>query len=170
LKIISAAAPALRNSRFDHNLIGQHHICRIGISRHPLGGAVNRNNIKEVAMRKIISYLAFLLMFLFACCSEPVEPITGEATIEGTIEYYQAPPAIGGECDPDGYIIINPKWISGEPSYSYGRVYLKDGQITNHVSQKVRIGGTLDSLFAGGVETPRRKFPLINVSGIQIIK
>jgi hypothetical protein len=120
-------------------------------------------------MRKKVIYLAILSMFLLAYCSKPVEPISGEATLEGTIEYYQAPPAIGAECDPSGYIINNPKWISGAPSYSYGRVYLKDGQIINHVSQNVRIAGTLDSLFAGGVETPRRRFPLINVSGIQII-
>ena len=38
LKLISAAAPVLWDPRFDHNLIGQHQICRIGISAGPLGG------------------------------------------------------------------------------------------------------------------------------------
>jgi len=30
------AAPVVWDPRFDHNLIGQHQICRIGISAHPL--------------------------------------------------------------------------------------------------------------------------------------
>jgi hypothetical protein len=51
LKVISAAAPVLWDPRFDHNLIGQHQICRIGISRHPLGRAIIYISVRNNTMK-----------------------------------------------------------------------------------------------------------------------
>ena len=108
-----------------------------------------------------------LSLAVFSCKTEPVEPIAGQVTLEGIVASYQAPPAIGGECDPSGYVLLTTRWVTGEPSYSYDRVYLENGQSASYVAQKVRVAGTLDSIFAGGVVTPRRKFPLIHVTRIQ---
>ncbi len=120
-------------------------------------------------MRTNCLYLTIACLLGFACSNEPVQPFTHEARMEGTIVFYQAGPAIGGECDPSGYILQDFRWITGEPSYRYARVYLKDGQSPSFAAQRVCIGGTLDSIMAGGVETPRRKFPLVHVTWIQKI-
>ncbi len=45
--------PLQRDPRFDHDLIGNHQICRIGISAHPLG----RNQPFPYMMKKIITIL-----------------------------------------------------------------------------------------------------------------
>ena len=58
-KIISAAAPVLRDPRFDHNLIGQHQICRIGISVGPLGRIKKMNKIFIPTI--LLSLLVFYL-------------------------------------------------------------------------------------------------------------
>jgi hypothetical protein len=62
LKVFSAAAPALRDPRFDHNLIGQHQICRIGISAHSLAGGANM----KTKIILIISVLSYSVITVFA--------------------------------------------------------------------------------------------------------
>jgi starvation-inducible outer membrane lipoprotein len=72
--------------------------------------------------------------------------------------------AIGGETDPYGYILV------GDDGFR--RLYLAiDGDLRHsslkaYRGQYVRVSGTLGSRSAGGVETPRRTFPVLNVTGI----
>ncbi len=49
--------------------------------------------------------------------------------IEGTVKYFvDSSVWIGGETEPSGYILDNPKWIQGEPSYYFRRVYVTELQ------------------------------------------
>jgi len=111
----------------------------------------------------------FLILILLGC-STPTEQNSNQVISEGTVNYYAAPPAIGGKSDPTGYVIVDTKWSVGEPNYKYGRVYISDGVLSNYVSKRVRVIGTIDSLIAGGTETPRRKYPLIKVVSIEELK
>ncbi|MDP1675407.1 MAG: hypothetical protein Q8L88_00980 [Bacteroidota bacterium] len=115
-------------------------------------------------------YFLFVFILFLTGCSNPAEQNSNQVVSEGTVNYYIAPPAVGGETDPTGYIIANAKWLSGEPKYLHGRVYITDGELSAYVSKRVRVTGTIDSLTAGGVETPERKFPLIKAVSIEEIK
>ncbi len=119
-------------------------------------------------MRTSVS-IATVLVLVFAGCIKPIEPQTNQSIIEGTVEYYTAPPAIGGETDPSGYILADYDWIEGNPKFSNPRVYVTDGDMEPYISKRVRIAGSIDSLFAGGVTTPLRVFPQITILSIEEI-
>ncbi|KPK98342.1 MAG: hypothetical protein AMK75_07055 [Planctomycetes bacterium SM23_65] len=93
--------------------------------------------------------------------------------------------AIGGETDPYGYVL---KGDHQQAMHKYltcpgltkedrkklaplvgKRLYLRmDGSLSGHelkayVGRKVHVTGTLDALSAGGVETPLRHFPVLDV-------
>jgi len=134
----------------------------------PLGRASkNETPQEEVVMKPI--FVSLFLLLSAGGCNKPTEVNVQQAILEGSLSYFQAPPAIGGETDPSGYIIANPKWISGEPNYAYARVYVSNGEPIVYQSEQVRVTGTIDSIFAGGIETPRRKFPLVKISSINAV-
>ena len=110
---------------------------------------------------------SLFLLLSVSGCTKPTDSNAQGAIVEGTLSYFEAPPAIGGETDPSGYVILNQKWVSGEPNYTYARVYVSNGALGLYQSKQVRITGTLDSVFAGGVETPRRQFPLVKATSIE---
>lgn len=85
-----------------------------------------------------------------------------EVSVEGTVRFYiDTLVWIGGECDPSGFILANYNWLKGEPAYPHTRIYLKDSTLALYQSKRVQIVGRLDTVYAGGVETPLRRFPLV---------
>ena len=115
---------------------------------------------------KQLTLCTVILAVLVTCCDKSTGPIKNPVALEGQLTYFTAPPAIGGECDPSGLVLQDANWIQGKPDWSFSRVYVDDGDLDRFQGYHVRVEGTLDSTFAGGVETPRRKFPLIHVAGV----
>jgi hypothetical protein len=74
------AAPVLWDPRFDHNLIGQHQICRIGISRHPLG-----NTYQLRCKMNKNKFLVIVILIVAIGCNHPNNPI-----IPNTESYFTA--------------------------------------------------------------------------------
>jgi len=102
-------------------------------------------------------------LFLFtACNNDGSDNREYEIFIEGSLEYYQDTLFwIGGESDPSGFILSDYSWIYGEPQFSYYRIYV-DGKIdSTYLNNVIEIGGQLETISAGGIETPLRKFPFI---------
>jgi hypothetical protein len=92
------------------------------------------------------------------------------AIVEGTVGYFPPTAAVGGESDPFGFILQNYKFITGSPTYSYSRVYLNGLVDSSYINLQIRVKGKVERLSAGGVETPRRYFPKVDVSEIQAIE
>lgn len=119
-------------------------------------------------------HLAFLICgLLTSSCKDGVGPSPQplEIEVEGSVQYYTDTVAwIGGECDPSGFILSNYRWHRGEPPFIHYRVYIKDSSLVPYISMNVLVQGTLDSIFAGGVETPRRKFPSVEAKNILVIR
>lgn len=129
---------------------------------------------KEVNMGQTILSI-FAIVIGFSACSKPTEtisrnePISKTATLEGTISYFQTEPAMGGETDPSGFFLTNPRWYSGEPAYKYYRVYVS-GQINSILLQRrVRVTGTVDTIKFMGVERGEVLFPNIVIQQITIL-
>ncbi|MFW6061615.1 MAG: hypothetical protein ACOC93_02285 [Planctomycetota bacterium] len=117
------------------------------------------------------------------------------ASLTGEIQLHDPGMAIGGETDPRGYILTGdhgrvarqqvdvPAEITpqererGYPGLiQWGRLYLRhDGSMTSDTlarqrGQQVRVRGTFGLVHAGGVETPARSFPVLNVRSIEPVE
>lgn len=94
------------------------------------------------------------------------EPDLSGPWYAGTVRDFQAPMAIGGESDPSGLIL--------EARDSDQRIYLSmDGNpmhpsLKSYIGKQVRLRGNLRNVTAGGVETPRRTFPMLDVTTIRL--
>jgi len=122
-----------------------------------------------------IIHPAILLCFLLTSsgCKNGTGPIQKplDVQVEGTVRYYIDTVAwIGGEGDPSGFILSNYQWHKGEPPFNHYRVYVKDSSLAPYITMNVLIEGTLDTIFAGGVETPLRRFPLVEARTILVIR
>jgi hypothetical protein len=119
-------------------------------------------------------HLAFLICCLLSSsCKNGAGPSQQplEVEVEGSVQYYTDTLVwIGGEGDPSGFILSNYRWHRGEPTFTHYRVYVKDSSLVPYISMNVLVQGTLDSIFAGGVETPRRKFPFVEAKNILVIR
>ena len=122
----------------------------------------------------------FLILFSFffiskqskipLSCTGPVDNYGKYAIIKGTVDYYiDTLLWVGGECDPEGFILTDYTWIIKEPYYSYYRVYVNSLIDSSYISNKVKIFGKVKTIFAGGIVTPKRKFPMIESDSIAII-
>lgn len=113
----------------------------------------------------IILLLAFVII---ACNHEITDYREYEITIEGRLEYYVDNIFwLGGESDPSGFALSNYLWIYGAPDFNYYRVYVTDKVDSTYLNNQVKISGELETIFAGGIETRLRKFPLIRARKIQ---
>ena len=100
----------------------------------------------------------------------PKEEVLPEVAIAGNVLYYVDTVSwTGGEGDPSGFILTDPNWLSGEPTFTYSRIYLKDSTIGSLAGSRVRITGTLDTIWVGGIQTPRRTFPWIGTTDMTVL-
>jgi hypothetical protein len=87
------------------------------------------------------------------------------------VKYFKGTMAIGGEGDPPGHVIeikedrSSPK----DEISSYSRTYLKGRDFAPFLNKKVKVKGTRSSISVGGIETPKRVFPVIHVKSIEIV-
>lgn len=88
----------------------------------------------------------------------------GQVVMTGTVRYHNAGMAIGGETDPYGTILAD--------NGVYDRLYLRHNgslespAVKEFEGRRVEVAGTMDTVSAGGVETPRRTFPVLVVDRI----
>ena len=120
-----------------------------------------------------VIHLAFLICCLlsFSSCKDGAGPSQQpvEVEVEGSVKYYTDTLTwVGGECDPSGFILSNYRWHRGEPDFNHYRVYVKDSSLATYITMNVLIEGTLDTIFAGGVETPLRRFPFVEAKTILV--
>ena len=110
----------------------------------------------------------------------------------GEVQYHDAGFAIGGETDPYGYILVGNheetierylkqanlceeerKKIASLVYLVPIRLYLRmDGlsehlQIKRYKGRTVKVKSTLGMISAGGIETPLRHFPILNITDIR---
>jgi hypothetical protein len=82
----------------------------------------------------------------------------------GTVQHHDPGVAIGGETDPAGYVLVG--------DHSYDRLYLSVDDRLDHprleayLERRVRVRGPLGRVRAGGVETPERDFPVLEIETI----
>jgi hypothetical protein len=119
-------------------------------------------------MKQIPMYFGIVIIFLFSC-SNPTEIQHNNARLEGTVVYFVEEMAIGGEVDPSGFILTDPKWNFGEPSYAYRRIYLTGLINPAYIQRHVSVEGEVDTLIIRGVERGIRYFPVVEVSIVKII-
>lgn len=90
--------------------------------------------------------------------------------IEGTVKYFVDTLAwIGGEGEPSGFILDDFKWLEGEPTYHYSRVYVKDSTVAPYLRQRVQVFGIIDTLIVRGLVTPLRQYPHVEIKELKII-
>lgn len=110
-------------------------------------------------------------------------PKPGVVTLTGTVDFYQAGAAIGGETDPSGYILTGDHAGQVEASLKKtgkapetglrDRVYLRRAGKLDHdtlrmlLNNKIKVTGKLDVVSAGGVETPKRHFPVLDIRELE---
>jgi len=158
----------------------------------PLG----RGNIVK---RTTASTALLGLLFLVGCGGngdaeggkgkQSVPPPAEGVWFTGVVRFHDAGVAIGGETDPNGYILkadhraamqkhlTNPALTKNDRKKLAPlvdkRLYLRvKGSLTSddlkpRLGSKVHVTGTLDVLSAGGVETPLRHFPVLDVVEIK---
>lgn len=118
-------------------------------------------------MKKKLAPLIILSIFLVACAAKTTLHENGLTVVEGKVGYYGPRMAIGAEADPSGFILLECRWLSGAPTFSYSRVYVKGAIDSSYLNKRVRITGALEKLSAGGVETPLRNFPMIEIRQLE---
>jgi hypothetical protein len=101
---------------------------------------------------------------------KPIPPGASDGVVEGTVRYYPALAAIGGESDPSGFILISYVWVSEAPTYSHSRVYVKGAIDSSYLNLRVRVTGPVETLRAGGVETPLRYFPRVEAQKLEVLE
>ena len=122
---------------------------------------------EETVVNRNRMFLALGAM-IHSGCEEA--PVTDRVSIEGTVEYYSDTVIwIGGECDHSGFILSNYQWISGEPDVYLPRIYVNNVIDSSYLSKRLHIAGILDTISAGGVETPLRKLLKIKSEEIRIL-
>jgi len=83
-------------------------------------------------------------------------------TLSGVVKYHDAGVAIGGETDPYGYIL--------EGDHGFNRLYLSfkgsmdSDEFKSQLHKTVTVSGRLRYVEVGGVETPRRRFPVLEIA------
>lgn len=122
-------------------------------------------------MKKPVILIALLLAGAIGCTKEQPTPVNNTmAVVEGTVAYFPPTAAIGGESDPFGFTLTAYHWVHGTPSFSHSRVYLKGGIDSSYLNMRVRVAGQVEVLSAGGMETPLRHFPRIEIQQLEIIR
>jgi hypothetical protein len=122
-------------------------------------------------MKKLVILIAFLLAGAIGCKNEQPTPVNNTvAVIEGTVAYFPPTAAIGGESDPFGFILTAYHWVNGAPSFSHSRVYLRGAIDSSYLNMRVRASGRVEVLSAGGVETPLRHFPSVEIQRLEILQ
>ncbi len=119
-------------------------------------------------MKWIPIYFGIIILFLISC-SHPTAIQTNNARLEGIVVYFIEEMAIGGEVDPSGFVLKDPKWNFGEPGYSYRRIYLTGSINSLYIQRRVSVEGVVDTLIISGVERGIRYFPIVEVSKLKII-
>ena len=121
------------------------------------------------SMGKILLCILMFAGIKLGCSSNPIEIKNTSPSVEGVVNFVPPTMAIGGEADPSGFILTNCRWISGQPAFPYSRIYI-DGQInSSYLEKRVRVTGNVETITAGGVETPKRTFLKIQVEQIKVI-
>jgi hypothetical protein len=99
--------------------------------------------------------------------TNPERNNSNNLTISGVLDYYNAPPAIGGESDPSGYILIT----NSTDNLFENRLYLDFSNVGEDIYRKSNLGRNIlieyDNIRivgAGGIETPYRTFNFIIVT------
>lgn len=111
---------------------------------------------------KKIILLGFIAAFYAGCTPE-------QAVVEGKADYYPITAAIGGEADPAGFILSDAQWISGKPDASNSRIYLIGQVDSSYLQKRIQVTGAARTVSAGGVETPRRIFPEVQVERVKVL-
>ena len=119
-------------------------------------------------MNKIL-LICLILGVIQVNCSDPTQSSGGNPCVEGTVEYFAPRAAIGGEADPSGFILRDYRWISGQPAFSYSRIYASGALDSSYLQKRVQVTGKVERITAGGVETPKRTFLRMETERIQII-
>ena len=102
------------------------------------------------------------------CSSNLIEIKNTSPSVVGVVNFVPPTMAIGGEADPSGFILTNYHWISGQPTFPYSKIYI-DGQIdSSYLGKRVQVTGKVETITAGGVETPKRTFLKIQSEQIKI--
>ena len=128
-------------------------------------------------MKTLLIVLLLLCLFLISCekSTMPIQKENEQNDLEkplitGMVEYFvDTLLYIGGEGDPTGFILSNYQWLNNEPHFKYYRVYIDSNIDSTYLLKKVKIWGRIDTLHAGGIETPLRKFPIIKSDSTIII-
>ena len=120
-------------------------------------------------MRSVLLGTLMLLASLQCGCSKPSELADQTPTVEGILEFFESGMAIGGEADPQGYILKGYQWVSGEPAFAYSRIYIDGPVDSSYLRKRVRVVGRPEMISAGGVETRKRTFLRIRAERITLI-
>ncbi len=146
-------------------------------------------------MRIEVPVLLVLAVAAFGCGRrdvndevEPEEEVRDPdvVTLVGVVQFHRASPAIGGESDPTGYILtgdhasaveaaLNATGTMPEPGVQE-RIYLRRAGELDHrtlrmfVDKRIAITGRLDVVRAGGVETPERYFPVLDLMQLEPVE
>lgn len=125
--------------------------------------------MKRLSMKKFLLCILMFASLKLGCSSSPIEIKNPSPSVEGIVNFVPPTMAIGGEADPSGFILTNYHWISGQPAFPYSRIYI-DGQVaSSYLEKRVRVTGKVETITAGGVETPKRTFIKIQSEQIKII-
>lgn len=116
--------------------------------------------------RAFMTFLPLLAALALVSCNNATDTDRprGMVTLTGAVQYHDAGMAIGGETDPYGYILKN--------NGRFDRLYLsRNGNLEadffkKYAGEKVIVTGPLSTVTAGGVETPERTFPVLEVTRI----
>jgi hypothetical protein len=119
-------------------------------------------------MKQVYVLIATTAAFLLSC-SKPTEVQSDGAKLDATVGYFLSEVAVGGELDPSGFTLVDRRWYSDEPSYSYHRVYAAGMIDSSYLQKRVSIAGRVDTIIASGVERGTRHFPLIRVDKLTVL-
>ena len=120
-------------------------------------------------MRTVLLGALIILASLQYGCGKPTELADQIPAVEGILEFFESGMAIGGEADPQGYILKDYHWVSGEPAFAYSRIYIDGPVDSSYLRKRVRVVGRPEMISAGGVETRKRTFLRIRAERITLI-
>jgi len=118
-------------------------------------------------VKRTIFSTAILAIFL-GSCSKPTEGQIN-AALDATVGYFSEEAAIGGEVDPTGFVLTDPNWHFGKPTYSYYRIYVTGNIDSSFLNRRISITGTVNKLTIKGVERGTRYFASVTAERMLIL-
>ncbi|MBC8402578.1 MAG: hypothetical protein H8E14_13910 [Candidatus Marinimicrobia bacterium] len=100
----------------------------------------------------------FLVLVVSSCENLDEENYDYEVLAEGCLSYFVDTLLwVGGECDPNGFILEDYTWVYGSDEI-YNRLYITGNVDSTNLEMNVRVGGKIDTVFAGGMVSPLRTY------------